>query len=129
MLERGILAKRGERAPVSTGFGVAFRASRSSNRDQASTWRSNGPLTAFELAFVGRSAISSAEPRTLYPGARRHLRRGGTAPSRSGAPNTSVSSSVALHFTNQQAPNNGFKLTARGASVEARQLNPVLGAH
>jgi hypothetical protein len=26
-------------------------------------------------------------------------------------------------------PNNGMKLTARGASVEARQLIPVLGGH
>ena len=38
---------------------------------------------------------------------RRHL----TAPSRSGATSTSGALSVALHFTNQQAPNKGFKLT------------------
>jgi hypothetical protein len=34
-----------------------------------------------------------------------------TAPYRSGATNTSGAVLVALHFTNQQAPNKGFKLS------------------
>jgi hypothetical protein len=34
----------------------------------------------------------------------------------------------AIHSREAKRPsNNGLKLTARGASVEARQLNPVLG--
>ena len=31
--------------------------------------------------------------------------------------------------TSKAPPNNGMKLTARGASVEARQLIPVLDGH